>query len=133
MKHNMYWWLIYDTQHADSTPDTNMIFEKIVVNSPGLWIVKRDMCHRFIVKKKWKIVLTVGGFDVSKYVPAHFFVDQKKFFKKMGVRTDWQSNTSGDTGAIKTGALYLVGAPSYVFKVNAYAKFRLYFKSVGNR
>ena len=64
MKHNMYWWLIYDTQHAGSAPDTNMIFEKINTNCPSLWIVKREMCHRFIVKKKWKTVLTVGGFDL---------------------------------------------------------------------
>ena len=51
MKHNMYWWLIYDTQHADSTPDTNLMFEKLNDNCPGLWVIKREMCHRFIVKK----------------------------------------------------------------------------------
>ena len=120
LKYNMYWWLVYDCQHADKAPEPKDIFEQIGVNSPGLWIVNREQCHRYIVKKKWKTVLSVAGFDVSKsttggYVPCHVFVDQKKFFKKLGVRTDWQSNTSGEVGAIKTGALYLIGAPSYIY------------------
>ena len=63
MKHNMYWWLIYDTQHADSTPDTNMIFEKINTNCPSLWIVKREMCHRSkppTVKTVFHFFLTIN-------------------------------------------------------------------------
>ena len=41
MKHNMYWWLIYDTQHADSTSNTNLMFEKLNVNCPNPHFLKK--------------------------------------------------------------------------------------------
>ena len=47
------------------------------------------------------------------------------------MKTEWKNSTGGDIGDLKTGALYIVGAPSYDFKVNCNAKFRVYFKSVG--
>ena len=138
MRYNMYWWLIYDVGHSNTAPSTDDIFEKIATNCPNLWMVKREMVHRFIVKKKWKTCLTVTGFDVTKAAPngafpGNVFVDQRKFFRRLGVRTDWGSGQSGEVAGIKSGALYLIGAPSYDFNVQAYAKFKMYFKSVGNR
>ena len=60
---------------------------------PGLWLVKRDMAHRFIVKKHWSVVMTVTGCDVSvdlpngrSAVPAHVFVDSSKFNGNVGLR-----------------------------------------------
>ena len=96
------------------------------------------MVHRFIVIKKWKSYLTVTGFDITKAAPnvafpGHVFVDQRKFFRRLGVRTDWGNGTTGEVAGIKSGALYLVGAPAYDFNVQAYAKFKVYFNSVGNR
>ena len=77
-------------------------------------------------------------FDVTKAAPngafpGNVFVDQRKFFRRLGVRTDWGSGQSGEVAGIKSGALYLIGAPSYDFNVQAYAKFKMYFKSIGNR
>ena len=82
--------------------------------------------------------LTVTGFDITKAAPngafpSNVFVDQRKFFRRLGVRTDWANGTTGEVAGIKSGALYLVGAPAYDFNVQAYAKFKVYFKSVGNR
>ena len=138
MKYNMYWWLIYDVSKSKEAPSTNDIFEKISTNTPNLWMVKREMVHRFIVKKKWKTCLTVTGFDITKAAPngafpGNVFVDQRKFFRRLGVRTDWANGTIGEVAGIKSGALYLVRAPAYDFNVQAYAKFKVYFKSVRNR
>ena len=138
MKYNMYWWLIYNVSKSNEAPSTNDIFEKISTNTTNLWMVKREMVHRFIVKKKWKTCLTVTGFDITKAAPngafpGNVFVDQRKFFRRLGVRTDWANGTIGEVAGINSGALYLVGAPAYDFNVQAYAKFKVYFKSVGNR
>ena len=104
-------------------------------HSPGLWMIKRESCHRFVVKKKWSTVLTVAGCDFTKAeiagkTPVIGFVDQSMFFKKLGVKTEWKNSTGGDIRDLKTGALYIVGAPSYDFKVNCNVKFRVYFKSI---
>ena len=141
MKYKMYFWFVYDAAPTGSMPTTETIFDRYSNNMPGLWLVKRDKAHRFIVKKHWSVVMTVSGFDVSKDVPngkgtapGHVFVDSSKFYKKLGVRTEWKGGTTdGGIADIKKGALYLVGAPSYDFIVNVHAKFRVYFKSVGNQ
>ena len=141
IKYKMYWWLVYDAAPVGQMPECSTIFETFIDGMPGLWLVKRDMAHRFIVKKHWSVVMTVTGCDVSvdlpngrSAVPAHVFVDSSKFYKKLGVRTEWKGGTTGgQIGDIKKGALYLVGAPSYNFKVQVSAKFRVYFKSVGNQ
>ena len=141
LKYKMYWWLIYDAEPVRQMSDCNTIFETYMAGMPGLWLVKRDMAHRFIVKKHWSVVMTVTGIDPSKAMPngkcctpAHVFVDSSKFYKKLGVRTEWKGGTTGGQIAdIKKGALYLVGAVSYDFKVNVSAKFRVYFKSVCNQ
>ena len=142
LKSKMDWWLVYDAAPTDKMPTTDDIFDRFYTTMPGLWMVKRDLSHRFIVKKSWCNVITVDGHDPSKNVitdktftaPSHIFVDSSKFYKKLGVRTEWKGGSSnGDITDIKKGALYIVGAPSYDFTVNVYAKFRIYFKSVGNQ
>ena len=141
IKYKMYWWLVYDAAPVGQMPECSTIFETFIDGMPGLWLVNRDMAHRFIVKKHWSVVMIVTGCDVSvdlpngrSAVPAHVFVDSSKFYKKLGVRIEWKGGTTGgQIGDIKKGALYLVGAPSYDFKVQVSAKFRVYFKSVGNQ
>ena len=136
IKYKMYWWLVYDASPGDRVPVTDFIFDRMKAHSPGLWMIKRELCHRFVVKKKWSIVLTIARCDLTKAktagkTPVMGFVDQSMFFKKLGVKTEWKNSTGGDIGDLKTGALYIVGALSYDFKVNCNAKFRVYFKSVG--
>ena len=103
MKYKMYWWLIYDSARTYRVPVTDAIFDRMKASCPGIWLIKREMCHRFVVKKKWSTVLTVAGVDFTKdetggKTPSMGFVDQSKFFKKLGVRTEWKNTTRGDIG-----------------------------------
>nr|AWB97033.1 coat protein [Sweet potato symptomless virus 1] len=133
----MQWWLVYDKASTGTLPATSTIFDTFYQNFPNTWTVARDVCHRFIVKRKWKTILTSNGVDISKpgqiCAPAKQRVGVNKFFKKLGVKTEWKNSSTGDIGDIKSGALYLIGAPSHGVVCNVYGRFRVYFKSVGNQ
>ncbi|WXB20465.1 capsid protein [Nomiamastrel virus] len=134
-KYNMYWWLIYD-KFPSSIIATKDIFDQTYTERPSTWCVKRDVTHRFIVKKKWKNTLSTTGIKPSETgkigTPGNLVVDCNKFFTKLGVTTQWKNTSSGDLSDIKEGALYLVGAPQMGTKTLVYGTFRVYFKSVGN-
>ena len=48
----MYWWLVYDASPGDRVPVTDFIFDRMKAHSPGLWMINRELCHRFVVKKE---------------------------------------------------------------------------------
>lgn len=137
-----YWWLVYDKSPTGQTPTPAAIFDTTYDTLPVTWTVSRDVCHRFVVKKKGKVSLSTNGLDpslqLSQYqlknaVPAKTRVDVSRFYKRLGVRTEWKNTTDGGIGDIKSGALYLVIAPSNGFVLCVSGRFRLYFKSVGNQ
>lgn len=132
----MYYWLVYDKAPTGTVPTAGAIFDSFLNTEPVTWTASRDVCHRFVVKKTWSVQLSTNGLDPSKAyttpaAPAKQVDRQTKFFKKLGVTTEWKNTREGGIGDIKEGALYIVGAPSYGFTVNVNARFRVYFKSVG--
>lgn len=141
-KYNVYFWLVYDTSPGGNMPTPSSIFDTTYDTLPVTWTVSRDVCHRFVVKKKWKVTLSTNGLDPTKQTaelgvrdgtPANNRVDINRFFKRLGVKTEWKNSQNGGIGDIKSGALYLVIAPSNGANVYCYARFRMYFKSVGNQ
>nr|QRG29200.1 putative CP [Nymphoides mastrevirus A] len=136
-------WLVYDKSPGASIPSTGDIFEGPVLfpHNPKVWSVSRAACHRFVVKKTWTVVLESNGIDPGKAQSAGYngpgpcnqvkFVS--KFFKRLGVSTEWKNSGTGDVGDIKEGALYIVCAPSQKSDVYVNGYFRVYFKSVGNQ
>lgn len=141
-KYSVYYWLIYDTAPTGQMPTCASIFDTTYDTLPVTWTVSRDVCHRFVVKKKGRVALATNGLDPSAQVaaasvrtadPCNQRVDVTRFFKRLGVRTEWKNSQDGGIGDIKSGALYLAIAPSNGVTVNVYGRFRLYFKSVGNQ
>ena len=119
-------------------PDIGVIFDNQFKSAPQTWMVNRDVCHRFVVKKMWHNKLTTNGIDPTKdctqsAYPANFYIPVKKFFSKLACKTEWKSTAGGDIGDIKSGALYLIGSPRGQVKYQVQGKFRMYFKSVGNQ
>nr|QRG29208.1 CP [Pteris mastrevirus A] len=134
----MYWWLVYDKTPTGTLPTTSQIFDTLYKERHVTWMVNRDVCHRFVVKKKWTTSLSSNGVSADKInetvcALAKQSVNQVKLFKRLGVKTEWKNTTTGEIGDVKAGALYLVGAPTDGFKINLYGRFRMYFKSVGNQ
>jgi len=140
-KFKMYFWIVYDKSPPGSLPTTATIFDTLYPNQPNTWTVGREVCHRFVVKKKWTVGLSSNGTDPTKAVaqgytgpgPCEQFKTCNKFFKRLGVSTEWKNSVGGDIGDIKQGAMYLVGAPEGGGVINVHARFRVYFKSVGNQ
>nr|QFU95482.1 coat protein [Chickpea chlorotic dwarf virus] len=135
-------WLVYDKAPGTSVPGTGDIFEgpSLFPNQPWTWSVSRAACHRFVVKKTWSCIVEANGIDPTKAQSASYygpgpcnqFKSCNKFFKRLGVSTEWKNSATGDVGDIKEGALYVVGAPSQQADVYVNGYFRVYFKSVGN-
>nr|AGT45379.1 capsid protein [Chickpea chlorotic dwarf virus] len=136
-------WLVYDKAHGVNNPSTSDIFEgpSLIPNYPWTWTVSRAACHRFVVKKTWTCIVESNGIDPGKAQgstyygpgPCNQIVRCSKFFKRLGVSTEWKNSATGDVGDIKEGALYIVGAPSQKSDVYVNGYFRVYFKSVGNQ
>ncbi|AFD63064.1 coat protein [Chickpea yellows virus] len=136
-------WLVYDKSPGASVPNTGDIFDgtSIFKNNPSVWTVSRAVCHRFVVKKTWTVILEANGVDPTKKVSASYYgpgpcnqwKSSNKFFKRLGVSTEWKNSASGDVADIKEGALYIVCAPSQGFDIYVNGYFRVYFKSVGNQ
>ena len=136
----IYIWLIYDKSPSGSMADMKTIFDVKWPMKPGLFNINHDNCHRFVVKRRFKIMLTTSNTDNTKRwtqgmgdVPADCSLDYSKFVKGLGVRTEWKNSTSGDVGDIKAGALYMYICPSNGVTLNVYGCFRMYFKSIGNQ
>ncbi|ADQ52695.1 V1 [Chickpea redleaf virus] len=136
-------WLVYDKFPGASLPSTGDIFDGPVPfkNNPWVWTVSRAVCHRFVVKKTWTVILESNGVDPTKKQSSSYYGPgpcnqwrvSNKFFKRLGVSTEWKNSSTGDVGDIKEGALYIVVAPSQSCDVYVNGYFRVYFKSVGNQ
>nr|AGT45359.1 capsid protein [Chickpea chlorotic dwarf virus] len=136
-------WLVYDKAPGANVPSTSDIFEgpSLFPNNPWTWTVSRAACHRFVVKKTWTCIVESNGIDPGKAQgstyygpgPCNQIRSCNKFFKRLGVSTEWKNSATGDVGDIKEGALYIVGAPSQKSDVYVNGYFRVYFKSVGNQ
>nr|CRN04293.1 capsid protein [Chickpea chlorotic dwarf virus] len=136
-------WLVYDKAPGASVPSTGDIFEgpSLFPANPWTWTVSRAACHRFVVKKTWSVVVESNGVDPGKAQSSSYYgpgpcnqiKSCNKFFKRLGVSTEWKNSSTGDVGDIKEGALYIVGAPSQKSDVYVNGYFRVYFKSVGNQ
>ncbi|XVE65254.1 hypothetical protein DITRI_Ditri07aG0166400 [Diplodiscus trichospermus] len=139
-KYNVYGWIVYDKSPTGSMPTCSSIFDTFYDTRPVTWTVSRDVCHRFVVKKKFKVQMSSNGKADARAqtsqgmgTPCNDIVDVVKFFNKLGVRTEWKNNTTGEIGDIKSGGLYLCLASSCGYTCNVYGRFRVYFKSVGNQ
>nr|CCI79625.1 coat protein [Chickpea chlorotic dwarf virus] len=136
-------WLVYDRTPGASVPGTGDIFEgpSLFPANPWTWTVSRAACHRFVVKKTWQVMIESNGVDPAKAQSSSYYgpgpcnqvKSCNKFFKRLGVSTEWKNSSTGDVGDIKEGALYIVGAPSQKSDVYVNGYFRVYFKSVGNQ
>ena len=136
-------WLVYDKNPGSSLPGTSDIFDGAATfkDNPWTWSVSRAVCHRFVVKKTWTCVVESNGVDPGKAQSSSYYgpgpCNQvktcSKFFKRLGVSTEWKNSATGDVGDIKEGALYIIGAPSQKSDVYVNGYFRVYFKSVGNQ
>ncbi|AFN80714.1 capsid protein [Sporobolus striate mosaic virus 1] len=134
-------WLVYDAQPSGRLPATSDIFDYVegFQYIPHVWKVRRDLCHRYIVKRKWMINLETNGasfgvdFSSRPVTAPKYRASFHKFVKRLGVRTEWKNSDTGEIGDIQRGALYLVVAPGNNVPINIRGYFRLYFKSVGNQ
>ncbi|KAI3452417.1 hypothetical protein Pfo_009082 [Paulownia fortunei] len=146
LKSRLYWWLIYYAAPTGTLPTTTQSFSRYDARMPGLWMINRDVCHRFIIKEKWNSLHIVNGIDPSKDAVtvsgasalgygslSEIIVDKKKFVSRLGIKTEWKNVTSDDIADIKNGALYLVVAHCYDLKFCIHGQFSIYFKSVGNQ
>ncbi|AAC98085.1 coat protein [Sugarcane streak Egypt virus - [Man]] len=135
-------WLVYDAQPTGNTPTTKDIFgySDSLVAFPYTWKVSREVCHRFVVKRRCTFTMETDGRIGSDVPPANTSwspckraIYFHKFFTGLGVKTEWKNLTDGGVGAIKKGALYLVIAPGNGLEFTCHGQARLYFKSVGNQ
>lgn len=134
-------WLVYDAQPTGIMPGTNDIFDFVegFQYLPHIWKVKRDLCHRFIVKRRWMINLETNGanyatdYSTRPVVAPKYRCTFHKFVKRLGVRTEWKNSDTGVISDIQRGALYFIMAPGNNVTLNARGYFRMYFKSVGNQ
>nr|AFJ15133.1 capsid protein [Maize streak Reunion virus] len=135
-------WLIYDSQPNGAQPTLKDIFayEDSLVAWPYTWKVSREVCHRFVVKRRYTFTLESNGRrndeqppSNSVWPPCKTHLYFHKFAKGLGVRTEWKNDTAGSVGNIKKGALYIGIAPGNGVEFNVFGKTRLYFKSIGNQ
>ena len=75
-------------------PEMKTIFNVLWPMKPGLLSINRDNCHRFVVKRRFKTVLTTTNTDNVKIwaqgkgdVPTDCQVDFNRFIKGLGGRT----------------------------------------------
>jgi hypothetical protein len=135
-KFNVHWWIVYDRSPTGSLPNISTIFDCTFASRPVTWTVNRDACHRFVVKKHWTTAMSCNGIEPDRAAqvtgpPANQKVEQTKFFKKLGVKTEWKNVGTGLIGDVKAGALYIIGMPANEMTVNVFGSFRMYFKSTG--
>ncbi|ASA49173.1 capsid protein [Rice latent virus 2] len=106
-------WLVYDAQPTGEMPAASTIFPHVadMATAPCTWKVGREVCHRFVVKRRWVITLETNGrvagtvFQGANGVPpCNRTVYFHKFCKRLGVRTEWKNTSGGSIGDIKTGA-----------------------------
>nr|QBO56215.1 coat protein [Maize streak dwarfing virus]QBO56219.1 coat protein [Maize streak dwarfing virus]QBO56223.1 coat protein [Maize streak dwarfing virus] len=135
-------WLIYDAQPNGAQPAIKDIFapESTLVDWPHTWAVSREVCHRFVIKRRYTFTLETNGRIGSDVVPANTAwypcnksINFTKFAKGLGVKTEWKNDANGDVGSIKKGALYIAFASGNGVIFNVMGRTRLYFKSVGNQ
>ncbi|QDO73337.1 coat protein [Melinis repens associated virus] len=136
-------WLVYDAQPTGTRPTCADIFPLASPNfntQPCVWKVGREVCHRFVVKRRWLFTLETNGvrpgtsFSGANGVPpCNRSLYFHKFCKRLGVRTEWKNTPGGTDGDIKTGALYLVFAAGNKMSFSVSGVCRKYFKSVGNQ
>nr|WKU84408.1 coat protein [Panicum streak virus] len=135
-------WLVYDAQPTGTSPTVKDIFPHPDTLSafPYTWKVGREVCHRFVVKRRWCFTMETNGrigSDVppanSAWPPCKKDIYFHKFCTGLGVKTEWKNVTDGKDGAIKKGGLYIVIAPGNGLEFTVHGQCRLYFKSVGNQ
>ncbi|AFN80560.1 capsid protein [Digitaria ciliaris striate mosaic virus] len=135
-------WLVYDktpTGIADLVPSDIFDVPSGLTNWPCTWKVKREVSHRFVVKRRWPFTLSCNGStftaDYTKLpVPnTDNLVSVNRFAKGLGVRTEWKDTVSAEASDIKGGALYIVLAPANGVVFTARGVIKVYFKSVGNQ
>nr|QOK63151.1 coat protein [Wheat dwarf India virus] len=135
-------WLIYDAQPTGNKPSPKDIFGySDSLNSwPTTWMVSREQCHRFVVKRRLTFTLETNGRLASDVPPSNVVwppckksINFHKFAKGLGVRTEWKNKTDGGIGSIKKGALYFVIAPGNGVEGRMFGTIRMYFKSIGNQ
>lgn len=134
-------WLIYDSSPTGSLPTNADIFTATHKDSPLLWRVKREMCHRYVVKRRFTYTAESNGLSdgftpavrSNGCPPCNVNTSLSRFCKRLGVRTEWKNSSTGDIGDIQTGALYVCVQPGNGSDVYAKGSFRVYFKSIGNQ
>nr|APZ85941.1 capsid protein [Maize streak virus] len=135
-------WLVYDTTPGGQapTPQTIFAYPDTLKAWPATWKVSRELCHRFVVKRRWLFNMETDGrigSDIppsnASWKPCKRNIYFHKFTSGVGVRTQWKNVTDGGVGAIQRGALYMVIAPGNGLTFTAHGQTRLYFKSVGNQ
>ncbi|AAA47829.1 27.2 kDa orf [Sugarcane streak virus - [Natal]] len=135
-------WLVYDAQPSGNPPTVKDIFPHpdTLTAFPYTWKVGREVCHRFVVKRRWTFTMEVNGRigsdippSTSCWPPCRKNIYFHKFVTGLGVKTEWKNTTGGEVGDIKKGALYIVIAPGNGLDFTVHGNARLYFKSVGNQ
>nr|AIY33467.1 capsid protein [Maize streak virus]AIY33471.1 capsid protein [Maize streak virus]AIY33475.1 capsid protein [Maize streak virus] len=135
-------WLVYDTTPGGQAPTTKQIFayNDNLAAWPTTWKVSRELCHRFVVKRRWLFTMETDGRIGSDIPPSNVSwkpckrnINFHKFTSGLGVRTMWKNVTDGGVGSIQRGALYMCIAPGNGVTFTAHGQTRLYFKSVGNQ
>ncbi|ACY08852.1 coat protein [Saccharum streak virus] len=135
-------WLVYDAQPSGNAPQVTDIFPHpdSLAAFPYTWKVGREVCHRFVVKRRWTFTMETDGrigSDIPRstdsWPPCKRSIYFHKFATGLGVKTEWKNLADGGVGSIKKGALYIVIAPGNGLEFTAHGNARLYFKSVGNQ
>ncbi|WOF76331.1 capsid protein [Brachypodium phoenicoides associated virus 2] len=107
-------WLVYDAQPSAAAPSCKSIFSynTDLATQPITWKVGREVCHRFVVKRRWVFTLETNGYTAGTDLtgkpcvpPCNRSVYFHKFCKRLGCRTEWKNSSGGTLGDIKTGAL----------------------------
>nr|UDN65346.1 coat protein [Digitaria streak virus] len=135
-------WLVYDAQPSGQVPAVTDIFphDTTLQSFPYTWKVGREVCHRFVVKRRWCFTMETNGRIGSDKPPSNAVwppckrsIYFHKFATGLGVKTEWKNTTDGGVGSIKKGALYFVIAPGSGIDFTLFGTCRMYFKSVGNQ
>ena len=84
----VYIWLIYDKSSNGSILEMKSLFDVKWPMKPGLFNINKDNCHRFVVKRRFKIMMSMSNTDnVKKWyqgmgdVSSDYSVDYSKFVK----------------------------------------------------
>ena len=134
----IHWFIVVDMAPAGTLPAISDIFDNQFANAPQTWLVNRAQSRRFVIKHRWHNQLSTNGIDPTKVctsgvTPANFYIPVNLFYDKLACKTEWKSVSTGLLADIKSGALYLIGAPRANVKFQVQGKFRMYFKSIGNQ